>query len=81
MLQTRHSSLPDTMSDGLDFDYNSLTVKADGTAATRTDVEGIATFKIGDTVIATAKKMVTDLIFHLLMTALLKMQLLVHFMM
>lgn len=46
----------DTMSDGLDFDYNSLTVKADGTAATRTDVEGIATFKIGDTVIATAKK-------------------------
>lgn len=46
----------DTMSDGLDFDYDSLTVKADGTAATRTEVEGIATFKIGDTVIATAKK-------------------------
>lgn len=46
----------DTMSDGLDFDYDSLTVKADGTAATRTEVEGIATFKIGDTVIARAKK-------------------------
>ena len=46
----------DTMSDGLDFDYDSLTVKADGTAATRTEVEGIVKFKIGDTVIATAKK-------------------------
>lgn len=45
----------DTMSEGLTFDFASLTVKAENATVTRNDSEGIATFKIGDTVIAKAK--------------------------
>ena len=45
----------DTMTTGLTFDFASLEVKAENAQVDRTDVEGVATFKIGETVIARAK--------------------------
>lgn len=47
----------DTMTEGLDFDFNSLKLMANGTEVTRTVDNGIATYKMNETVVvATAKQ-------------------------
>lgn len=46
----------DTMTEGLDFDFNSLKLSANDTDVTRSDDNGIATYKMGATVVATAKQ-------------------------
>lgn len=46
----------DTMTEGLDFDFNSLKLMANGTEVTRTVDNGIATYKMSETVVATAKQ-------------------------
>ena len=46
----------DTMTAGLDFDFSSLKLSADDTEVTRSDANGVATYRIGETVVATAKQ-------------------------
>lgn len=46
----------DTMTEGLDFDFSSLKLSANDTEVTRSDANGVATYKMGETVVATAKQ-------------------------
>ena len=46
----------DTMTEGLDFDFSSLKLSANDIEVTRSDANGVATYKMGETVVATAKQ-------------------------